>query len=180
MVCYKDSNADPISDPAQVTDHFRSSAVNRPEQALMGNQYLTNNSFWNVSGWKDLVVKNSSYWVYNGSGFSDGQSISSIIGYEINNIQSDAPLPASLESTIIADSPYVDSSGVASNSQAVIYRAKSASGTPLGWVFTSGTMEWSWALDYESSLAWEGLPFGRDLTNPGLQKVYAKHSGSFS
>ena len=172
MVCYKDAGNDPIQDPALVTDHFRSSAVNRPEQALMGNQYITNNSFWNLKGWANLVVKNSSYWVYNGSSFTEGQPVPGIIGYEINNIQASYPLPASTESTIIADSPYVDSSGAASNSQAVIYRAQSATGAPMGWVFSSGTMAWSWALNYEPRLALvEGPPLGIDWTSPGLQTV---------
>ena len=171
MICYKDTSSDPIQDPTLVTDHFRSTAVNRPEQTLMGSQYITNNNFWNPQAWTDLVVQNTNYWVYNGSGFKDGQSVPKIIGDEINTIQSSYAMPASSEFTILAQSPYIDNYNVAYNQQSVIYRAASASGAPLGWVFTAGTMVWSWALDYEASLSWEGLPFGVDLTNPGIQKI---------
>jgi hypothetical protein len=171
MVCYKDASMDPIQDPTLVTDHFRGTAVNRPEQELMGNQFITNNNFWSPQIWTDLVVQNSNYWVYNGSGFANGQTVPKIVGYEINNVQSNYTMPPNSEFTVLAQSPFVDINGATYNQQSVIYRAVSTAGAPMGWVFSSGTMAWSWALDYEPSLAWEGLPFGNDLTNPGLQKV---------
>lgn len=170
LVCYK-SDSDPISDDRLKTNLFRSGSVNRPEQSLLGIQYISYKSFWNPSTFTDLIIKNGSHWAFEGSGLNNNQHIPKIVGYEIDNIQNTYPLALNSEFTILAESPFVNAEGNNLLQHSVIYRGLSSSGDELGWVFSSGTMAWSWALDYESSLTPFGRPFGVDLTHPGLQRV---------
>lgn len=167
MVGYKSSILDPIADPALKTDLFRSPTVNRPEQELLGSQYISYNHLWNLNTYTDLIVKNTSHWVYKGSGLIEGQRIPAIVGYEIDTIYpSPTLLPTNTEFTVLAASPFVDINGDNFIQNSLIYK------TPQGgWVFASGTMSWSWALDFESSMAAFGEPYVKNLTNPGLQKI---------
>ena len=55
-------------------------AVNRPEQALVGVQYTAH--VQNDGNGATYVVQNSSNWVYEGTGFTDGTSVPGILGYE--------------------------------------------------------------------------------------------------
>jgi len=138
MVCYRPTPWNPI-DPVQgptTTTEFRFAPVNRPEQTLIGIQYsatLTNT---------DYVVTNSSHWVYAGAGFSDGDVVRGIVGYEADSLMSGYPPPHSANQTLLSQSPYVDTAGVTRYLNSSIYQAPSGA-----WVFASGTMSWSWALD---------------------------------
>src|SRR5260370_20244904 len=59
------------------------------------------------------------------------------------------PAPTSTNLTLLSSSPFTDTSGAARYSNSSIYQAPSGA-----WVFASGTMSWSWALDnFVSSLA---------------------------
>jgi hypothetical protein len=137
MVCYKDGSIDPVQGP-MTTVNWRSAPVNRPEQALMGVQF-TSQVNWgsNVA----YVVTNSSNWVYNGTGFKDGDTVPGIVGYEMDRFMSNftGPLPSQV---ILSRSPYTDGSGLPDYANSSIYRAAGGA-----WVFAAGTMSWSHALD---------------------------------
>jgi N,N-dimethylformamidase beta subunit-like, C-terminal len=142
MVGYKDSATDPVQGPT-TTVQWRSAMINRPEQRLMGVQYLADHS-------GDLpnaayVVANSSNWVYAGTGLADGSSIPGIVGYEVDSSSTAAPLPASIPGTyaVLSQSPfYDDGTGQTVIANSSVYEAPSGA-----WVFGAGTICWSWGLD---------------------------------
>jgi Ricin-type beta-trefoil lectin domain-like len=170
MVCYKSNALDPEPNEALKTNLFRSSAVNRPEQELMGVQYITFKSFYNPTTYTDLIVKTPAHWAFAGTNLVEGQRFPGLVGYEIDNMN--APVsPLNSELTVLFESQFIDHDNAEFTQQSVIYRAKSLAEAPLGWVFASGTMAYSWALDYEPSTSVLGRPFGVDLTNASLQKV---------
>jgi hypothetical protein len=139
IVCYKDWPNDPASPGPTTTVKFRDYPVNRPEQSLRGVM-----SDWMLSGQDNApyVVQNSSHWIYAGTGFHDGDSVPGIVGYEMDSYHSQYPTPTSSKWTLLSNSPFNDFQGVPRVSNASIYQAPSGA-----WVFSSGTISWSWALD---------------------------------
>ena len=136
MVCYRDPAIDPVQGPTTTT-HWRFPPVNRPEQTLMGIQYdaqVRNNA--------DYVVTNSSHWAYAGTGFKDGDVVPGIVGYEVDTFMPSYPPPNSANQTLLSRSPFTDIGGVTGYANSSIYQSPSRA-----WVFSAGTMSWSWALD---------------------------------
>ena len=93
IVCYKSSTLDPVKG-ATTTDLWRSRVVNRPEQRLVGVQF--------VSALADTtqplvpyVVRNSLNWVYGGTGFHDGDTVPGLVGYEMDAVTQQLPAPRS-------------------------------------------------------------------------------------
>ncbi|TMC72768.1 MAG: Ig domain-containing protein group 1 domain-containing protein, partial [Chloroflexi bacterium] len=145
VVCYKDAAIDPVSGPT-TTVQWRNQLLNRPGQALTG---LTIAGQVDFSSNADYVVTNSSHWVYSGTGFKDGDTVHGIVGYEMDRFDSNFPAPVSTNRTLLSWSPFTDSGGAANHSNSSIYQAPSGA-----WVFATGTMSWSWALDnYDAALA---------------------------
>ena len=137
MICYKDAGVDPETNSALKTILWRD--VGRPEQTLIGVQYSTYNSYVLNT---PLIIQNSDYWVYQGSGLSNGSSVPGIVGYEIDRQHTEYPLPANTTYSLISRSPFTDYANQSDNSNAVVYQAPSGA-----WVFGSGTISWAWALD---------------------------------
>src|SRR5439155_1138440 len=125
---------DPIQGPTTTGD-FRWPPINRPEQTLTGLMY----NFTSPN--TDYIVTNSSHWVYAGTGFHDGDVVPGIVGYESDSFLTNYPAPNSTNQTLLSNSPFTDS-GVTKYQNTSIYQAPSGA-----WVFASGTMSWSWALD---------------------------------
>src|SRR5262249_20860011 len=72
MTCYKSIALDPVQGPT-TTDQFRN--IGRPEQTLVGVMYSAlQDATYNY------VVQNSSNWIYNGTGFRDGDSVGKLVG----------------------------------------------------------------------------------------------------
>ena len=80
-VCYKDINVDPLRGTPLETLHWRSAALGRPENELIGVMY---DSYQNQSF--PLLVANSSHWVYAGTGVKDGDALAPIVGYEFDRV----------------------------------------------------------------------------------------------
>ncbi len=137
VVCYKDATIDPVQGPT-TTVNFRSAPVNRPEQTLEGVQY-TSSIAWNTA--VPYVVTNSSHWVYAGTGLRDGDSIPSIVGYEMDRLFANYPQPPANQ-VLLSRSPYTADGGLADYANASIYQAASGA-----WVFAAGSIEWGWGLD---------------------------------
>ena len=87
------------------------------------------------------TVKNSSNWVWDGTGFTDGSQVTGILGYETDRSMSEYERPANRSYTVLAESPVVDETGVKEVSNTSIYQAPSGA-----WVFGSGTNHWSLGL----------------------------------
>ncbi len=140
-VCYRDAKLDPEPQPRLKTVHWRDDPVNRPEQELMGVQFV---AIVQNSVTSPFVVQNTAYWVYAGTGLHDGDILSSIVGYEVDRWFTQYPGPPNREHRILSASPFHNDSGQPDVSNASIYQAPSGA-----WVFATGTMSWSWALSRE-------------------------------
>src|SRR5438034_4534925 len=138
LVCYRNATLDPIADPSLKTVNWRDPPVNRPEQTLMGVQY-TAGVPWNNGAYVPYVVTNSGSWVYAGTGFRDGDSVPALVGYEADRWFSQYPPPNAVVGTytLLSNSPFGSD-----HSNSSVYQAPSGA-----WVFASGTMNWSAALD---------------------------------
>src|SRR6058998_1841674 len=137
IVCYRNASIDPIQGPT-TTVPWRYPPVNRPEQTLRGIQSNATYVLANA----DYVVTNSSHWVYAGTGFKDGDTVSGIVGYEMDRFWPNFLPPNALSQTILSQSPFTDVSGVRDYANSSIYQAPSGA-----WVFSAGTMSWSWGLE---------------------------------
>lgn len=145
MVSAKDkaSTLESALPAADRTERFRQ--LGMPEQGLIGVQYITfnSNALSDPTLYTDFVIKNSSHWVYHDTGFANNDTVSGIVGYEIDKDFGVTPTSLVPNSHLfLSDSPFVNTSGVTTNSNSSIYQATSGA-----WVFATGTMNWSWALD---------------------------------
>src|SRR5207247_6035851 len=120
------------------TVQWRQPPVNRPEQTLRGIQ--ANLTF--VRSNADYVVTNSSHWVYAGTGFKDGDTVPGLVGYELDRFWPNFPPPNALSQTMLSQSPFTDVDGKPNHANSSIYQAPSGA-----WVFSAGTMSWSWGLE---------------------------------
>lgn len=141
LVVYKNSLLDPVynQDPGLATNRFRD--IGRPEQTLIGIQYKTYTpSFSDNTAY---IVQNSDHWIYANSTFVDGSQVPQIIGYEIDNLDPNYAAPPDNGSQVfLSNSPFINFQNQLANQTSSIYRASSGA-----WVFGSGTMSWSWALN---------------------------------
>src|SRR5882762_3579413 len=160
LVFYKDRSIDPVQGPT-TTILWRDPFLNRPEQQLMGVQF-TGQIDINAQN-APYVVTNSSHWMFAGTGMVDGDSVPSIVGYEMDASMPDFPLPTSVAGTyqVLSQSPFVNFGGAQMIAHSSIYQAPSGA-----WVFGAGTTSWSWGLDADGIAA----PKGGD---PRIQRATA-------
>jgi hypothetical protein len=136
IVCYKNKSSDPMSSADDLatrrltTVKFRSSPVDRPEDALVGVMYESD------PVQSDIVVADASSWVFEGTGVKNGDRLPGLLGYEVDRLSDHTP-PGT---TLLAHSPY-PFRGNTRYSDMVLYTAPSGS-----IVFATGTMQWSWGL----------------------------------
>ncbi|TMB02689.1 MAG: hypothetical protein E6J64_16170 [Deltaproteobacteria bacterium] len=117
MTCYKiRPQTDPLAaDPVQRTGRYRDAPINRDEEALVGTMYEEQVLFGQA--W---VVQGASSFVYEGTGFHDGDQVPGLVGYEYDRrFENDTPGAA----TVVATSPVVDIFNRPGASEAVVYRA---------------------------------------------------------
>src|SRR5262249_25064905 len=109
MVCYKDAINDPVQGPT-TTVQFRKTPVNRTEQSLPGVQFTEQTQ---NNGFVSYVVANNENWVYEGTGFTEGDSVSGILGYEADDQFPNAALPEYRPGTykLLSQSPFIDYDG---------------------------------------------------------------------
>jgi hypothetical protein len=136
MTCYKmRPREDPLAaDPALRTGRWRDDPIARPEEELIGAMYEEQVLFGHA--W---VVRNSSSFVYDGTGFHDGDWVPGLVGYEYDRRYGNDP-PGLV--TVVAESPLVDIYGRPGLSEAVYYRAPSGA-----LVFGSGSIYFALGVD---------------------------------
>lgn len=130
-VNYRDANRDPLNgkDPERVTTSFRESPAANPESSLTGSYYECNP----VEA--DWIVGDASMWMFEGSGFKNGDRVSKMVGNEYDRVTPSAPTPANIQ--VLAHSP-VTCKGKASFADTTWYTVPSGAG-----VFTAATFGWS-------------------------------------
>ena len=157
MVGYKDRTIDPVQGPT-TTILWRDPFLNRPEQQLIGVQFSGQIPYSTPNA--PYVVKNSSSWVYEGTGLHDGDRIPLMVGYEMDSSMSGFPLPTSVAGTyqVLSESPYLDPYNGPMIANSSVYQAPSGA-----WVFGAGTTSWSWGLSDD----------GDGYMNPQIQRITA-------
>jgi hypothetical protein len=135
MVNYRDATRDPLNgkNPAEVTTSFREAPNANPESSLIGNYYECNP----VSA--DWVVGDASVWMFEGSGFKNGDRVPKMVGNEYDRITQGVPTPANIQ--VIAHSP-VTCKTLQSWANSTWYSAPGGAG-----VFSAGTFGWSPTVD---------------------------------
>ena len=142
IVAYKEKalSSDPIvtdGDPTNdylTTTAFRNPPVNLPEEVLKGSMWTFTDS--PVSA--DIVVEDTSQWVFAGTGLHPGDHLPGLLGYEVDREFSAFP-PNTVR---LAHSPFTGYKGATDYSDMTIYQAPSGA-----WVFSTGSMEWAYGLD---------------------------------
>ena len=147
QVNYRDAARDPLrtKDPARVTTSFREAPAANPESSLIGNYYECNPV---KAPW---VVADASAWMFEGSGFANGERITDMVGNEYDRVTPGVPTPSNIQ--VLAHSP-VTCKGLKSHADSTWYSAPSGAG-----VFSAGTFGWSPLLD-------EQCPDGPPTTGP--------------
>ena len=148
IVCYRNAELDPIEDPWLKTLQWRDPRLNRPEQTLIGVQYVGG-----LNPNAPLVVSGTAgSWAFADTDLTDGDRIpagdvpadgtGAIVGYEADGFDAAYPPPPGKNQKLLSASPFTDNFGQRHVSNASLY----ADDTSGAWVFASGTMSWSWAL----------------------------------
>lgn len=127
QVCYKDPTEDPLygKDNAAVTSNWPSPPDPRPESQLIGIMYQA------YGGSGDLDVVDSSHFLFDKTGLSDGSKILNVLGSEFDRYVPGPPAPGNL--TILCHSPTQSVIGP-SYSDMSYYTVRGGGG-----VFASGT-----------------------------------------
>jgi hypothetical protein len=134
VICYK-STGDPLTgiNNADVTVDWRDPPTRQPEAPIIGNYYQCNP----VKA--DMVVADASNWLIAGTGLTNGQKLSEVVGAEYDRYSPAAGSPNNLQ--VIMHSP-LTCHGLRDYSDATYYTAPSGAG-----VFASGTSAWVARLD---------------------------------
>ena len=142
VVSYKETAlaSDPIgtdgnpSNDYLLTTAFRNAPVNLPEEIFKGSMW----TFTDAPVTGDIVVENTSHWVFRGTDLRPGDHLPGLLGYEVDRMFSTFP-PATIR---LAHSPFTGFKGATDYSDMTIYQAQSGA-----WVFGTGSMEWAYGLD---------------------------------
>lgn len=135
-------------------DRWRDAPNGRPEQELVGIQWNQN-----AGCCTPLVVRNAGHWVWDDTGFANGDTVPNLVGDHVDNLDTAFVSPESVSYTRLARSPYPDPDSETFQ-ETSIRQAESGA-----WIFAAGTNAWAWALTYDD---WQS-PI--DRTNPGIQQA---------
>ena len=123
MVSYKEYalSEDPFhldTDPGndhRVTTKWRRWPVQRPESSLIGVMFIYNpvNS--------DIVISNASHWIFTDTGLKNGDRLTGLLGYEVDQISDGSP--ANVE--LLARSPFITLDGITQHADMTLYVAGS-------------------------------------------------------
>lgn len=135
MVCHKKAKRDrDAASPREATDKFRSDAVGRPEDRLIGVMYAADP----VDG--DLVVSDASHWAFAGTGLRNDDRLPGLLGYEVDAVH--APALPGLQ--VLATSPWRTLADPPEEGLSHMVCHQAASGAV---VFATGSIQWAWGLD---------------------------------
>jgi hypothetical protein len=99
QICYKDASEDPLSreSPSLTTVNWIQAPLNDPESSLIGSMYQS------VGANTDLVVTDSSAWLWNNTGLSDGEQLLGVVQGEYDRYVPSLPNPAGVD--VLAHTP---------------------------------------------------------------------------
>ncbi|MFH1602625.1 MAG: N,N-dimethylformamidase beta subunit family domain-containing protein [Pseudomonadota bacterium] len=136
MVCYKKAKLDPLAaaDKSRATDKWRSAAVGRPEEHLIGVMVVG----YPVDA--DIVIESAAHWVFAGTGLAAGDTLPGLLGYEVDCVHD----RAASRVEILAESPWTALTDATQQGLAHMTIYTAASGAI---VFATGSIQWAWGLD---------------------------------
>jgi hypothetical protein len=157
VVGYKDSwPMDPMAaNPSTyylITNRWRddnATLPGLPEDALLGEMYNEDEPMS-----VDVVIGNTSSFIFNGSGLAPDAHLTNLVGYEADRLYFNAPVGTQQ----ITHSPYTFTDGTVQYSDITLYQA--ASGAT---VFDTGSMQWNWGLA-------QGVQ-SQSFVSPGAQQI---------
>jgi hypothetical protein len=161
LVVYKDAAADPVVDRSLTTVNWRDPPVNRPEQQLLGIQFVAVQRHYDA-----YRVANANLWPYAGTGLLDGSTIPQVVGDEADAFDPAVAGPPDSHVTILSDSPITDEKGLPRTANSSIYQAPSGA-----LVFAAGSVVWAWAVGRPGYIA----PDIQRLTKNILDRFVAPH-----
>jgi len=132
VTCFKGDapKHDPVGkDSPELTVRFRDSPVRLPERWLFGEQYEDRFGYLDMP----LVVKDTSAWPFQGTGFHPGDTVGRGVGYEIDTVGGEI----GREQTVLGDSPFLSLINGAGRAQMSLHPV------PGGWVFAAGSADFS-------------------------------------
>jgi hypothetical protein len=141
VVAYKGFPGDPLQGTLYSATFF--DAFGRADALLAGVGHMVSGTGAQIM---PLNVCNAAHWVWNGSGATNGMSLT-LLGYEVD-VKGLVPFCKADSYTLLCNSNYL---GYGSN--ASIYQAYSNA-----WVFAAGTMSWTWGLS--PPVTYDGNPIG--------------------
>jgi hypothetical protein len=155
LTSYKSRTADPImaTHPELTTCRWREAPVSDPEATLIGQMY--GSIVHRVADW---IVREPRHWLYEGTGFGDGDRIRNLVGQEFDTFFPDLAQPGTV---LLARSPVeverrssLDPGATPSPPfhTSTVYAAQSGAT-----VFAAGTFQWSWALDGYGNRSYLGV-----------------------
>ncbi|WP_458190920.1 N,N-dimethylformamidase beta subunit family domain-containing protein [Haladaptatus sp. NG-WS-4] len=152
---YKETAAeeDPVDDASKKTDRFRDLYPPRPECELLGVMYDPPIVSANADNFPSYTVTEDALthpWMED-TGFKAGDQLPHLVGYELDHIVPGCAVPGNLSVLFEYEpgtSEYLVDTKYDGGAQAVTYSAPSGAQ-----VFSSGTMNFSWALD-DSTPPW--------------------------
>ncbi|WP_306059778.1 N,N-dimethylformamidase beta subunit family domain-containing protein [Natronococcus wangiae] len=155
LVGYKETAAeeDPVDDTSEITDRFRDLYPPRPECELLGVMYNPPIVSANADTFPPYTVTEEALnhpWMED-TGFEAGDELPHLVGYELDHIVPGCPVPGDLSVLFEYEpgtSEYLADTEYDGGAQAVTYTAPSGAR-----VFSSGTMNFPWALD-DSTPPW--------------------------
>ncbi len=139
IICYRSAAKDPTaaSSPATATVQWRQAPVDQPENGLLGAMFSSNFPNGTSYPW---VARNTSHWLFSGTGLKDGDAIPGLVGYEYDRAFDNGFAPRGL--TLLSASPVKDGDGSPDLQNSTIYTACSGAS-----VFDAGTIYWALRLD---------------------------------
>src|SRR5579862_9314224 len=142
---YTACNKGNTADCSLVTVRWRDTPVSMPENAFVGIMWANDP----VDG--DILVTNTSNWVFNTTGLQNNQTLPGLLGYEVDSLFSNGLTPSG--TVTLAASPYTTTGSPPTSGTANTTVYAAASGAT---VFAAGTFQFSWGLDnYSRVLAGE-------------------------
>ena len=135
------------------------------------------------------VVDAADHWVFEGTGFTNGDAVPSLLGYEPDSFDPSFPPPDNIHFTLLSASPYTNAAAGSVDpndtsflnpweldpAHSTIYQAPSGA-----WVFSAGSTDWPWGLatpfaagpaPYDPSIG-DGLP-----TSQGFAENFSLSGG---
>ena len=134
VVCYKQGGKDPVKNKLSVP-----ARQYRPEADMVGVEYVGDPYE------EDLVVKDASHWIFEGTGIFDGHVIPGLLGYEVDSMRSHTTKNNNII-TPVFETP-LKNIHIMRKEPILLCHGTIYSVDSGAHVFGAGTMQWSWALD---------------------------------